>query len=87
MRFDGGQPVENFEVLFGVYNLNYFIQFFLGIWVRGGCFFPGSSLNGQFNWLSACKGRTAEEVRYCDVDLMQPRVFCLYDILGRLETY
>lgn len=54
--------------------------------MRKGCFFPKSSLNGQLNLLGISKGRAIEEAGYCDVDLVQPGIFCLYDVLRSLET-
>ena len=70
-RFDGGRSVKDLEVLFGIYNLNYFGHLFPKSLVQRGCFFPRSSLNGQFNWLSACRRRIAKEAGYCDIDLLQ----------------
>lgn len=36
--------------------------------------------------MSACGRRTGEEAEYCNVNLVQPRIFYCYHVLGGLEV-
>lgn len=41
---------------------------------------------GQLNLVGAFRWRASEEPEYCYVDLLQPRILCLDDILGGLKA-
>ena len=46
----------------------------------------GIALGRKVYWLRSFKRKTVEKTRYCDVNLVQPRVLCLYYVLKGLEA-
>ena len=44
------------------------------------------ALGRKVYWLRSFKRKTVETTRYCNVNLVQPRVLCLYYVLKGLEA-